>query len=251
MPSKTIEQVITRLTEIVETCKKENTAMGYFAALYRKVTIRIRDGIARNEFDDNARMERLDVLFANRYIEAYDAFTRGQKPTQSWSIAFVASKNNNLMILQHLLLGINAHINLDLGIAAAHCVGDEKIQHLKGDFDRINSILADMLDDVQTKIGKVSPVFGILDPLTGRMDEDLANFTIAKARDGAWQFANKVYVSKKADLERVIYERDLRIAILARNLASPGSGWMRSVIAFIRFFATKNHRKVIELLAAD
>mgnify|MGYP001070305221 FL=1 len=123
MPANSITEVIVQLTEIVEKSRRENSQLGYFAALYRKVTIRIRDGIAKREFDDNERMERLDVIFANRYIDAYNAFKSNQTPTQSWSIAFIASQNTNLLILQHLLLGINAHINLDLGIAAAQAVG--------------------------------------------------------------------------------------------------------------------------------
>jgi len=250
MPANSITEVIVQLTEIVEKSRRENSQLGYFAALYRKVTIRIRDGIAKREFDDNERMERLDVIFANRYIDAYNAFKSTQTPTQSWSIAFIASQNTNLLILQHLLLGINAHINLDLGIAAAQAVGDGKIQHLKNDFDKINSILAEMVDDVQSRLGKASPVFGILDPLTKRLDEDLANFTIGQARDGAWKFANAVFVAKASDLNELIKERDIRIALLAKNLASPGSGWMRSIISFIRFFATKNVSKVIDLLAA-
>lgn len=250
MKANTIQEVIDRLTEIIETSRRENSQMGYFAALYRKVTIRIRDGIARKEFDDNERMERLDVLFANRYIEAYDAFKKGEAHSQSWKIAFLATNKDTLLILQHLLLGINAHINLDLGIAAAQAVGEEKIQFLKGDFDKINAILAAMVDDVQQNIGKVSPVFAVLDPLTGRLDEDLVNFSIDKARDGAWKFANQVYVCKQANLAALIHERDIRIALLARNLASPGSGWLKTVISFIRLFATKKVSKVIDYLAA-
>ena len=250
MKAKTIHEVIDQLTEIIETSRRENSQLGFFAALYRKVTIRIRDGIAKKEFDDNERMERLDVFFANRYIDAYRAFKSKTPTTQSWSIAFMAAEKNDLLILQHLLLGINAHINLDLGIAAAQCVGDGKIQFLKNDFDKINSILAEMLDEVQDKIGKVSPVFGILDPLTKRLDEDIANFSINTAREGAWKFANKVFVARESELAELIKERDFRIAILAKRLASPGSGWMRSVISFIRLFATKNVGKVIDLLAA-
>ena len=44
--------------------------MGYFATLYRKVTIQVKKGIADNFFDDGPRMERLDVILANRYTQA-------------------------------------------------------------------------------------------------------------------------------------------------------------------------------------
>lgn len=50
-----------------------NDTAGYFAALYRKVTSRAKQGIADNEFEDGSRMEKLDVIFANPYINAYMA----------------------------------------------------------------------------------------------------------------------------------------------------------------------------------
>ena len=81
-PCETIDQVVDHLTEIVETSKRDGSRAGYFAALYRKVTIEVRDRIrAGDTFDDDARMERLDVLFAERYIEAYERTRSGQGTT--------------------------------------------------------------------------------------------------------------------------------------------------------------------------
>lgn len=83
-PAKTIDEVIAQLTMIVEWSKQNNSRMGYFAALYRKVTIQVRKGIEDGSFDDGPRMERLDVIFANRYIHACYQYQTGQTPTQSW-----------------------------------------------------------------------------------------------------------------------------------------------------------------------
>src|SRR6202008_4811607 len=96
---------------------------GYFAALYYKVTSRVRDGIHNGEFEDGARMEKLDVLFASRYLDAYTKWRNGQQPSLSWQTAFESTKRSSVLVLQHLLLGMNAHINLDLGIAAAEVAG--------------------------------------------------------------------------------------------------------------------------------
>ena len=74
MPETTIQDVIDDLTEILAECRQKNSPLGFFASLYRRVTIRVRDGIARGEFEDNARMEMLDVIFAKRYIDAYRAY---------------------------------------------------------------------------------------------------------------------------------------------------------------------------------
>jgi hypothetical protein len=43
---KTIDEVLLRMDEIVEECKKRSSSLGYFAVLYRMVTRRIREGWA-------------------------------------------------------------------------------------------------------------------------------------------------------------------------------------------------------------
>lgn len=95
--------------------------LGYFAALYRRVTMAVKQGVADNIFQDGARMERLDVIFANRYLDALQEFRNGQPTTMSWRAAFQAAAHWYPLVLQQLLVGMNAHINLDLGVAAACC----------------------------------------------------------------------------------------------------------------------------------
>jgi hypothetical protein len=243
MPAKTINEVIAQLDTIVANSEKNKSPLGYFAVLYRMVTIRVRDGILAGEFEDNARMERLDVLFANRYLDAYQCLESKKKTTQSWSLAFEKAKKNDGLILQHLLLGINAHINLDLGIAASETVGSNSLEPLKGDFNGINAILSEMVDDVQNRIGKVSPLFRLLDPLTGAMDEKLVNFSIGIARDGAWEFAQSYH--KSSDKATALAVRDDSIAKLADALANPKSRWLNTVLKVIRLFESKNAAKVI------
>lgn len=79
----TIDEVLARMDQIVDDCKSKQSRIGYFAILYRQVTRRIRDGILTDEFEDNTRMERLDVLFAGQFIEAYDAWQNDIRPTES------------------------------------------------------------------------------------------------------------------------------------------------------------------------
>jgi hypothetical protein len=218
---RTIDDVLLKMDEIIAHCIQQNSRAAYFAVLYRQVTQRIKEGILRGEFEDNARMEKLDVRFAHRYFVAYDQYASGGQPTQSWLVAFQAAGESRHIILQHLLLGINAHINLDLGIAAVETAGNQPLDSLKGDFDAINRILSELVDGVKAQLGKASPAFGWLMPLAKKQDEKLVNFSIAIARDGAWRFAQRIHTSPNR--EAAITERDLRIAALARALAQPGS----------------------------
>src|SRR5215510_6312535 len=118
-PAQNIDEVIARLTDIIDISRREPGRLGYFAALYRNVTISVKNAILNGRFEDGERMEMLDVNFANRYLEAYELHSKGETPTASWQVSFEAAGHWRPLILQHLLLGINAHINLDLGIAVA------------------------------------------------------------------------------------------------------------------------------------
>src|SRR5262245_55821690 len=112
--AQTIDQVIAALDDIVSDSLARGSRAGYFAALYRKVTVRVKQEIANGFFENGPRMERLDVIFANRYLDAYSRWRRGEKPTDVWKLALDATEMWRPLVLQHLLLGMNAHINLDL-----------------------------------------------------------------------------------------------------------------------------------------
>src|SRR4051812_31620555 len=108
MPIQSIDEVISRLEEIIAKCIQEKNTSGYFASLYYKVTCAVKEGIKNGDYEDGPRMERLDILFASRYINAWDAWQNKQQTTGSWDVAFKKTKNKLTLILQHLLLGINA-----------------------------------------------------------------------------------------------------------------------------------------------
>lgn len=230
---QTITEVLNRMDEIVSECRINQSRIGYFAILYRQVTRRIKEGIIKEEFEDNPRMEMLDVLFAQRFIDAYDQWMIGKSPSQSWFLAFEGSKSSSHLVLQHLFLGINAHINLDLGISAAETMADKTIAGIEGDFNKINEVLAELVDGVKSNISTVSPIFGWLMPLAKGRDEVLLNFSIQLARNGAWKFAGEYHSAN--DKKLIIDDRDSRISILADRLINPGK--LLTVITKIVGFA--------------
>lgn len=244
----TIDDVIEKLDEIIDNAVQENSRLGFFAVLYRTVTIKVKEGIAAGRFENGERMERLDVIFANRYLEAYEQFRSGATPTSSWLEAFEAAKSWRLLILQHLLLGINAHINLDLGIAAAETTPGAALPGLKHDFDEINQILGALLDDVQKKISSLSLLLGLLDRVGGRRDEVVFEFSMEMARDGAWRFAEKFAALTPEQHSAAIAERDEKIVKLAKRIINPG--WLLRLAAFvIRVFENGNVPKIIRTLS--
>lgn len=250
MPAKTIDEVISALDGIIEKECANNSCMAYFPILYRKVTVRIKEGIINNEFENNQRMEKLDVLFANRYIDAYESLGSKKPLTKSWKNAFEASKTGKLLIIQHLLLGINAHINLDLGIAVAETVGDNgELMDFENDFNKINAILGSMIANVETKIISVSPLFGLLDRFGKGREGKIVSFSINIARDGAWLFANQYHISPNKANE--LKDRDTVIAILAEKLITQKSWLLKYLVKTIYFFEKKDVPQIVAVLKKE
>jgi hypothetical protein len=222
LPATTIDEVIDRLDAVIDRARRENDRCGFFACLYRSVTARVRDGIAANRFQDGPRMARLDVVFANRYLEAEEAFRAGRPLTRSWQVAFTSSRASNLLILQHLLLGMNAHINLDLGIAAALAAPGNGITTLKADFFEITRLLGEMLDEVQDKINAMSPWMRVIDVLGHRNDENAFGFALGGTRELAWRSAARLAALPAERHAEEIGRMDSAVAMLAGPIRSPG-----------------------------
>jgi len=248
MEAKTIDEVITLLGEIIDTSKASQSPLGYFPALYRKVTIQIKEHLHTGYFDDDARMEQLDVIFANRYLNAYGYWQKKQDITDAWLKTFEFSQNNRLIVLQHLLLGMNAHINLDLGIAAAAISDAQTIGSLQDDFNRINEILAALVDDVQQDLIEVWPtLFWILKRLNG-VDQQIADFSMKMARDHAWMFATQLVQIPQIDQTSLIHQKDQEAAALTK-LVVPKKLINRFAFRMIRLFERGSVAKKIEALA--
>lgn len=219
---QTIDEVISALDGIIEESIKHNDPAGYFAALYRKVTNKVKLGIEAGEFENSERMEILDVAFAKRYLEAYEAY-HSQKPvTGSWKITFALSGQYSPIVLQHLLMGMNAHINLDLGIAAAEVASGNELADLEHDFNRINEILSSLVHEVEENLSSIWPALKFILKWTGKIDDYLVDFSMKLARDGAWKFANQYHAVPDSEKEAAIEARDLKVAANAKVILKPG-----------------------------
>jgi hypothetical protein len=245
---QTIDEVIDAITEIVEWAKARHSRAGYFAALYKKVTINVKEAIRDGFFEDAARMERLDVLFACRYLDAFDKYRDDGTSTQSWKFAFEVSEQWWPIVLQHLLLGMNAHINLDLGVAAARTVAPEQLPDLHADFNKINEILARLVAGVQEELAQVWMPFRVLNRFLGSVDEAIIEFSMTRARDAAWQVAERLSELDEDAQTREIAQLDGETLALARLVRSPGIV-PGAVTKVIRLGERGTVSKIIDVLA--
>lgn len=241
-----IDGVIEALDSVVSWARAQASPLGYFAALYRSVTAKVAEGIEAGFFDDAARMERLDVAFARRYLSALETFRSGGRPTRSWDVAFAAADDATAIILQQLLVGISAHINLDLGIAAATVAPGQALPRLRRDFDRINEILGLMMRRAKADLATVSPWLGLLDTLGGRTDDEIVRFSIEVARSEAWSFAVELAPLERRDWAGPVASRDRIIARLGQRIRRPGL--VTGVLWLIRLRESKDVRHNLDVL---
>ena len=108
-----IRETADELRTIAQSC---NDAAGYFPAMYSRVTTQIANSIDAHMFADGDRMNVFATEFASRYTRA---FTQEIPRASCWQASWDVADDGNLLIVQQLLLGINAHVNYDLPQAVA------------------------------------------------------------------------------------------------------------------------------------
>lgn len=220
------EDVINVLSAFENICLKTGDLRGVFATAYLHITRNISGAIENNEFINTKWSEEYLIRFANLYREAIINYETGQnlKIAKSWQISFDLAKENSGLIIQHLMLGINAHINHDLAIALYDVSIDPERQNKHKDHYHVNSILERATGTMKKEVmDKYAPILSRLDRATGNISDNIANFSIPKARDHAWSFAIALTLAKTDQEQNVIRKAlDEQAAVLARLiLVSP------------------------------
>jgi hypothetical protein len=216
---ETIDEAIAAMDGLIDRAVETADPRGYFTCVYRSVTARVRDGIRAGEFDDCARMERFDVAFAQLYLEAADGFDAGREISRSWRVVFEAPPT--ALALQHVMAGMNAHINLDLGLAAAQVQRGLPVAELQADFERLNDVLAAMIDRMQEALTHTAPWTAFADQWAGRLDELVSGWSIEYARGRAWAFAEQLALAEEREYPALVATRDARVASLGARIVDP------------------------------
>ena len=235
---------------IIDETVNDNNHLGIFAYVYRRTTAKIEEAILNKRFEDNRRMEKMDVTFANLYIKSYFEFKDNIPVSRAWQASFDA-KDAKISIVQHLMLGMNAHINLDLGQAAALTEPGKRINSLKKDFMEVNKVLAELTDEMQKKLGRVSPLMFLLDIIGQRSDEKLINFSMIKARDQAWNLATVLARLNGEERRDRIIMADENVTSLSQILVHPPGKLLPFMVGILSMFEIKNTGKIVEKLSKD
>lgn len=217
-----IQDVIDQLDVVIKWSIAQQHPVGYFATLYRRMTVAVMQGIQNNQFEDGKRMEQLDIVFATRYLQAWDSYSQQQRCSNAWYTAFEACANKKLIVLQHLMLGVNTHINLDLGIAAAQVAPGDTIFSLQHDFDKINDVIASLSQAVQDSLCKIWFPLKALENMTNNNQDTVLNFSISAARKAAWANAQALAFIPASIRDTHINTIDTAVVTIANRIIHPG-----------------------------
>jgi len=185
----TVEDVIERLRAI-EAALPPRDGVRAFTTLYLAVTENVHAALRPRRFRDPAFVQRLDVVFANLYLDALKAFVADPARTpRAWAPLCAARSRRRIAPLQFALCGMNAHINRDLPVALVRTAREagldlERARRQHADFTSVNALLE--RTEAQVKRRFATGLVGIADAALGALDDRVAMWNVGRAREAAW-----------------------------------------------------------------
>jgi hypothetical protein len=193
-----------------------------FNDLYLTVTREVAAEAAAPSFEDAAFVADLDVVFADLYFAAIDAAARAAVIPRAWAPLFQARGRRRVAPIQFALAGMNAHINHDLALALVethrrHGIEPRRRSAQHRDYLKVNAILERVEERVKERLA--TGLVGVADEALGRLDDVIAIWKVARARDAAWTHAETLWVLQ--DLPSL---REAFLLTLARTVGLAGRG---------------------------
>jgi hypothetical protein len=145
--AQAVDTVIGRMEDALAPLRAAGDPGRFFLGTYLRTTRAVGEALDRGRFEDPAWVERWDVVFADYYLDALAAHRRDPASAPpTWRTAFGADPG--LPPEAHVLLGMNAHINVDLPqalidvLAPADFTDPELMGRRWRDHERIDRVLA-------------------------------------------------------------------------------------------------------------
>jgi hypothetical protein len=229
--------------ELRAMARASSDASGYFVALYARVTERIAASISEGRFVDGERMDVFATTFASYCTRA---MRNERDRPRCWQACFAVAGDPNLLIVQHLLLGINAHVNHDLALAVVEVAGPSGgLESIKADFDAVNDVLAETYIDVLRALDRVTHWTNRAAAAGGGR---VFNFSLRVARGQAWSAAERIH-ALPTERERAAYisELDRLVSVLAYLITRPPLA-VRPLVWMARRLETRDPRTVTTAL---
>jgi hypothetical protein len=210
----TIAEVIARMQAIDASLPRKD-GVAIFDRLYLEVTRSVDAASAGTEFEDRPFIERLDVVFAGLYFAAEATIGSGGSCPVAWR-PLVETRSEPREPIQFALAGMTAHINHDLPIAVVTTCEERGVvpqddSAVHRDYQRVDGLLA----TVETHVAgwfDTGVIADVEDVTPQKTDEAIAMWSIAGARDVAWEQAKLLW-----HLRDIAALRDSYLDVLART----------------------------------
>ncbi len=226
---QTVADVLARLT-VIDAALPPTDGVKWFNKLYLEVTQQVATAPGEH-WAAPGFLEALDVLFAGRYFDAFDAAGNGSAlpetyPFHAWKPLFEDRFETGIAPVQFALAGMNAHINHDLAIAVCDtCAGrgtepdDDGAEHK--DYESVNGLIARV--EEKMKAWMMTGLLKELDLDFGPVDDVVAVWNVERARDAAWVGAKVIWSLRSLPPLRQDYEEmdDHAVGFASRALLTP------------------------------
>ena len=214
-----IEDVLREMERRYRALDRAADFRAVFARSYLTTTEHVYAATRRpGVFRDPEWVARIDCAFAERYFRAWDAFAAGADCPEPWAIAFRAALDGGTAVLQDILLGMNAHISLDLPYSLDDTIepdaSPERLALRHADHETLNEVLAEAVDAVQRDAAwAYDPALAAADILLGSVDERLASRFIRYLRNRVWEEYLLLRAAREPGLRRLV-ERNIESAAI-------------------------------------
>jgi hypothetical protein len=229
-----VAQVITRMQERLDALPADQTSRRVFLRTYMRTTAAVGKAIEGARFEDPAWVEEWDVVFAQLYLDAYDADLAGQDVPRPWRLAFDAPQD--LPDLRQVLLGINAHVNYDLPQALIGVISETDFQDValmdrrRRDHERIDGVLAERVASEDNELQPESLLDRLLTPLNRAGTKRF----LKEARRKVWHNTEELHAARVAGPDHYtvrLAELELLAAAKIADLLEPGQVLLRLAVA--------------------
>jgi hypothetical protein len=194
-PPQSIADVVQILQAIEATCT-DGDGLKWFNWLYLQVTQAVEARVNAGDFAGPAWMAALDVRFAGFYFAAIESSLSGKATPGCWQALFDRRNQPLMARIQFALGGMNAHINHDLPQAIdatcqAYAIPPEHGTSQYNDYSALNATLDSIIDAARQTLRMRLP--GDALPPVSSLDDTLAAWSVAAAREAAWNNAELLW----------------------------------------------------------
>lgn len=222
---KSLQDIIDGLSRLEEEFLVHRDRRGIFVTAYLQITFELQRRVVAGLFRDPDWVGRYVIAFANLYRQALAAYEAGDRASvsEAWELSLDTSAAGMGLVIQDLMLGINAHINHDLPFALREVGIDPDRASRYDDHTSVNRALREATGVVQDRIAALyASGLGILDHLLGDLDEEFTSFSFEAAREHAWNMGVAL-VNARTDPERLLLEASVerQATVLGRMILAP------------------------------